>query len=274
LLQRAWDALLPRATKKNPLAAREFLRAVGSTPGAKLTALATNALFAVDARVTQLYFAQAQSLLKAHNFGGARNKYQQIIREYPDTSAAQKAQNQFPAVTRLAVAHYKAEGAKNFQPVNHIGKPQTKSREYFARLLKEDPNSDYALYYHSRALATENKIGQALKQLETFDQKHRKSPLRASALFLRGFLLASQKPPDYKTAVALMDEVAKKYPKSDEAPEALFYAGSYLAWQSRFGEAIERLQQIEKYPKSIRHKWTKSFIAYLQEKQKSGGQWP
>jgi TolA-binding protein len=274
LLQSAWETLLPPATKKNPLAVRDYLRQLGSAPDPGLAALAANALFAVDARVTQLYFAQAQNLLKARNFNGAREKYRQIIAEYPDTPAARKAQAQFPAVTRAAVAYYKAEGQKNFQPVNHIGQPQTKSREYFARLLKEDPNSDYALYYHSRALATENKIGPALAELKSFGTKHPQSPLRPAALFLRGFLLASQKPPDYKNAVALMDEVAKKYPDSEAAPEALFYAGSYLAWQSRFGEAIQRLQQIEKYPKSIRHKWAPPFIAYLQEKQQSGGQWP
>jgi hypothetical protein len=47
-----------------------------------------------------------------------------------------------------------------------------------------------------------------------------------------------------------------------------------LAWQSRFGEAIERLQQIENYPKSPRFKWAKTFTAYLQQKIKDGTKWP
>lgn len=229
---------------------------------------------AIDALIVKSYFAQAQSFLKANNFKGARNKYQQIIAEYPDTPSATQAEAQFPTVTRVAVAYYKAEGEKNFQPVNQIGKPQTKSREFFQNLLQEDPNSDYALYYHSRALATENKIPLALKELQAFDKKHAQSPLRASALFLRGFLLAGQKPRDYKGALALMDKVAKEYPQSEEAPEALFYAATYLAWQNRFPEAIERLQQIENYPQSIRHKWAKTFAEYLQQKIKNGTQWP
>jgi TolA-binding protein len=281
LVESAWDALLPAATAKNAVALRDYLRGLrgenilaGSTPDAPLAELAARKLPAVDARVVQIYFAQAQSLLKANNFDDARKKYRQIIAEYPDTTSAQKAEHQFPAVTHLAVAFYKTEGQKHFQTVNQVGQPQTKSREYFEKLLKEDPNSDFALYYHSRALATENKIGQALKELQSFDKKHAQSPLRASALFLHGFLLASQKPPNYKQALALMDEVAKTYPQSEEAPEALFYGATYLAWQSRFGEAIARLQQLEKYPDSIRHKWAKSFSAYLQEKQKTGASWP
>jgi TolA-binding protein len=278
LAEGAWDALLPAATQKGAVATRDYLRGIaaqaGSTSDAPFAEIALRKLVAIDALIVKSYFAQAQSLLKANNFNGVRSKYKQIIAEYPDTPAAVQAEAQFPQVTRVAVAYYKAEGARNFQPVNQIGKPQTKSREFFQNLLQEDPDSDYALYYHSRALATENKIPQALKELQTFDEKHASSPLRASALFLRGFLLASQKPRDYKGALALMDKVATEFPKSDEAPEALFYSATYLAWQSRFPEAVERLQQIEKYPKSIRHKWAATFAQYLQRKIKDGTQWP
>jgi TolA-binding protein len=278
LLEAAWNALWPQALKKGAVPLRDYLRgfiaADGSTPDAPLAVLAAAKLPVLDALIVKSYFAQAQSLLKANNFNGARAKYKQIIAEYPDTPSARQAEAQFPKITQVAVAYYKTEGQKNFQPVNKIGVPQTKSREYFEKLLKEDPNSDFALYYHSRALATENKIPQALKQLQAFDKKHAQSPLRANALFLRGFLLASRKPPDYKGALTLMDEVAKKYPQSEEAPEALFYGATYLAWQSRFGEAIERLQQIENYPKSPRFKWAKTFTAYLQQKIKDGTKWP
>lgn len=275
LIETAWDKVLEGAIRKNARGTRDYLRSLAAPGGnAQLAMLASAKLKGLDARIIRSYFAQAQSLLKANNFDKARAKYRQIIAEYPDTPDARRAEAQFPKVTQLAVKFYKAEGEKHFQPAKQVGVPQTKSREYFEKLLKEDPNSDFALYYYSRALATENKLPQALAQIRRFETNHPNSPLRASALFLQGFLLASGSKPDYKRAVTLMDRVAKEFPQSDEAPEALFYAGTYLAWQNQFPQAIARLSQVDNYPKSRRYKWAKPLAERLQQKLKDGTQWP
>jgi TolA-binding protein len=274
LVEQAWEYLIPRAlAQAGAVQLRQFLQSC-SQPDSPLEKIGIRYRSGLDAKIIAGYFAEAQRLVAAHNFDGARQKYSQISREYAGTEAATRAEAALPGIKTQAVAWYQSEGTKSFQPVNKPGVAQSKSRVAFANLLKEDPNSDVGAYYLARSLATENKFDQALAYLRDFEKKHPNSPLRSAALFQQGFLLASRKKPDYTQAVQIMDRVAKEYPSSKEAPEALFYAGTYLAWQSRFPEAIAHLSQIEKYPKSGRSKWSKTFIAYLQQKVKDGTKWP
>ncbi|MBC7490104.1 MAG: tetratricopeptide repeat protein [Glaciimonas sp.] len=274
LIEAAWDALLEKALPHAGAGTlRGWLRTLAA-PGAVLEKPALLRLTTIDGLIIKQYFAEAQTLLNEKNFDGARGKYQQIMAEYQDSDAAQQAAAALPGIKPLAIAHYKSEGEKNFQPHNKLGVPQTQSREYFEKLLREDPDSESGAYFYARALATENKTDQALAQLQQLAAKHPKGDLSASALYLQGFLLAGNKKPDYDKAVALMDKVAAEHGSSAEAPEALFHAGMYLAWQNRFPEAIERLQKIEAYPASVRHKWAILWVKRLQQKIQEGTQWP
>ncbi|MDQ3815966.1 MAG: tetratricopeptide repeat protein, partial [Armatimonadota bacterium] len=97
--------------------------------------------------IAQYHFG-AETALKAKRFDEAKAAYRRIIAEYPGTEEARLAEAELQKIVPVAVAYYKSEGDKNFRPEapNQFGVPQTKAREYFEKMYKEDPASPQADY--------------------------------------------------------------------------------------------------------------------------------
>jgi tetratricopeptide (TPR) repeat protein len=303
LLASAWQTLLPPATKKNILATRDFLRGliaeggssprvpasplprvpasplprvpasplprisqVGSTPDAPLALLAAAQLPAIDALIVKTYFAQAQSLLKANNFQGARAKYKQIIAEYPDTPDARKAEGELPKIVPVEVQFYRAEGDSNFKPKTHVGIPQTKAREAYAKMLTADrdgPQADYALLHLGRAYGTEGKFREAIAQLRALGKAQPDSEQAPQAAFLIGFYLGAQK--QYGAAITQLDKAATYYAKSPFAAESLWFAAYFSLLHHQPQKGLAFLERLQKYPDSPRFRHIPELAQLLRE---------
>lgn len=278
IIQQAWEASFPDALKKGGvLAMRKYLREI-STPNAPLQAIAAPRLAQVDQLVINSYFAQAKVLLTKDDFAGTRAKYKQIIAEYPDSGAAQRAEAALSKVVPVAVNYYQKVADASFQPAAKIGVPQDKASSYYEKMYNEDPTgpkADYALYYWARALGTEGKAKQEVELLQQHLDKFPKSSIRSKALYLLGFTYSNHQLHDYKTGVPLLLQVVKQFPRSEEAPEALWNAAFILGWNRQFAEAIALLGQLKAgYPKSPRTKWADQWISKYQELMQSGAKWP
>ncbi|MDQ3814425.1 MAG: tetratricopeptide repeat protein [Armatimonadota bacterium] len=273
-----YNELLPVAIQKDGAkAVREYLRTLAQ-PKSPFYQMASTKLASIDRIVLAQYRQEAEKAIKGKRFDDAKAAYRRIIEEYPGTDAARSAETELQRVVPVAVAYYKGEGDKNFRPnaPDQFGVPQSKAREYFEKMYKEDPNgpqADHALYYWSRGLGTEGKVQQAVKQLKEFLERFPDSPLRTKATYLIGFYYGSQLMRRYDIAVEWMQQVIQKYPESAEAPEALWHIAFYLAYgQKRYQEAIPYLEQLQqKYPDSPRAKHTAEEIQKFRERMQLGG---
>jgi len=169
----------------------------------------------------------------------------------------------------VAVNYYKQVADASFHPEAKIGVPQGKALEYYQKMYNEDPDgpkADYALYYWARALGTEGKAAHEVKLLQQHLQKFPKSNIRGKAMYLLGFTYIDHGLRDYKNGIPLLLQVAKDFPRSVEAPEALWNAAFVLGWNKQYTQAIPLLQQLKKgYPKSPRSKWVDQWIAKYKE---------
>jgi TolA-binding protein len=272
-----WQKLFPAALKNSgALKMRGYLRDL-SKPDSLLNEIAAPRLAEVDQLVIKQYFARAKVLLARHDFAGTRKMYKQIIAEYPNTDASRKAEDALPGVVPIAVNYFQKEGQVNFHPEGHVGVPQTKALSYFEKMFQEDPDggkADYALYYWARSLGTEGKFKEALQKLQDFEEKFPRSKLRSKALFLEGFLNGDIHVKKIELAAQLMEQTAQRYPKSEEAPEALWYGAFYYAQLNQFSQAIACLDKLERYPKSPRAKYVEQWRTYFQKKIQTGEKWP
>ena len=209
------------------------------------------------------YRFEAQRALQAKKFDDAKAAYRRIMAEFPDTEDARLAEGELKKIVPVAVAYYKVEGDKTFRPgdPDQFGVPQSKAREYFEKMYKEDPTgpqADYALYYWSRALGTEGNVKQALPQLMELLDKFPDSSLTAQTVYLIGFYYAGNSVRQYDKAIEWLQQVVQKYPQSEEAPESLWLIAFILHYaEKRYQDAIPYLQQLQRnYPKSPRWKHT------------------
>jgi TolA-binding protein len=205
------------------------------------------------------YNYQFQKALAAHQFTQARGYLQKIIDQYPDTAYAAAAQKQLQKTVPVAVNYYQKVADASFHPAAKIGVPQNKAADYYARMFHEDEKgikADVALYYWARALGTEGKVKQEVQLLQQHLKTFPQSQQRAPALYLLGFTYCNHQLRNYKAGIPLLLLVAKDFPKSAEAPEALWAAAFVLSTNKQYQQAIPLLQQLKKdYPKSPRSKW-------------------
>src|SRR5690606_3259808 len=142
-------------------------------------------------------------------------------------------------------------------------------REFYEKMYKKDDpdgaRADYALYYWARALGTEGKAKQEVKLLQQHLTDFPKSKMRAQAMYLLGFTYCNHLLSNYKEGVPILLQVVHDFPRSPEAPEALWHAAGVLTWTKQYDQAISLLQQLKKnYPKSPRYKWVDDEIARCQ----------
>lgn len=277
LINDGWEQLFPVALKKSgSLKMRKYLRTLTSDDSS-LRDIAAPRLAEVDQLVIKSYFAQAKVLLRKHNFAATRKKYKQIIAEYPNSDASQRAEAELPKIVPVEVNYYKKEGDANFHPTK-IGVPQKKAAIFYEKMYKADDSgslADVALYYWARALSTEGKAKQTVQLLEQHLIKFPKSKIRDKAMYLLGFTYADHQIRNYKKGVPLLLQVAKEFPQSEEAPEALWNAAFVLGWNQQFREAVPLLKQLkEHYPQSPRTKFADKWITKFQETMRTGKKWP
>jgi TolA-binding protein len=172
-------------------------------------------------------------------------------------------------VIPVAVNYYQQIADANFHPAAKIGVPQDKAASYYERMFHEDETgikADVALYYWARALGTEGKVKQEVELLRQHLATFPQSKWRASAMFLLGFTYCNHQLRDYKDGIPLLLQVAKDFPRSAEAPEAIWTAAFVLGWSKQYQQAISLLQQLKKdYPQSPRAKWADQWIAKYRE---------
>jgi TolA-binding protein len=269
LIEDGWRQLFPAALKKSgALAMRAYLRTL-LTNDSSLQDIVTPRLAEVDKLIIASYFAQAKVLLAKDDFAGTRSKYKQIIAEYPDSDASHLAETQLPKVVPVAVNYYQKVADDNFHPAAKIGVPQDKAADYYSRMYQEDkdgPKADLALYNWARALGTSGKTKEEVNLLQQHLKEFPKSKVRAEAMYLLGFTYCNQQLRDYKDGIPLLLQVAKDYPQSAEAPEALWNAAFVLGWNKQYQQAVPLLQQLKKeYPKSPRAKWADEWISKYTE---------
>jgi TolA-binding protein len=131
---------------------------------------------------------------------------------------------------------------------------------------KDGPKADLALYNWARALGTSGKTKEEVNLLQQHLKEFPKSKVRAEAMYLLGFTYCNQQLRDYKDGIPLLLQVAKDYPQSAEAPEALWNAAFVLGWNKQYQQAVPLLQQLKKeYPKSPRAKWADEWISKYTE---------
>lgn len=213
------------------------------------------------------YKDEAAVALAAKNFDAAKGSYRQLIAEYGDSDDAIWAEAQLKEIVPIAVTYYKEEGTRNFRPgqPDQHGVPQSKGREFFEKMYREDPEgpqASYALYYWSRALGTEGKIAQAIPQLKQLLAKFPDSDEAARTLYLLGFYHAGKQIKSYDVALAYLAQVSQKYPSSPEAAEALWLSAFTLRFNlKRNADAIACLEQLKKQcPLSPRCKFVDEVI--------------
>jgi TolA-binding protein len=214
------------------------------------------------------YKDEAIVALLAKNFDGAKTAYRHVIAEYADTNDAVWAQAELKKIVPVAVNYYKEQGLKNFHPEmpGQQGVPQTKGREYFEKMYREEPDgalAPYALYFWSRALGTEGNLGQAVSQLKELLVKFPESEEAPKVLFLLASYQAGKQFKDYEAALQYLAQVCQKYPESSEAPESLWLSAFLLRNNlKRYAEAIVCLEQLkQRYPQNPRSKFVDETIA-------------
>lgn len=285
LVEEAWDKLLEPALKKagaRPM--REWLRGL-STPEAPLARQALYRLQNIDQLIIKQLFAEAQNLMNAKNFDGARAKYRQIMAEYSGTEAAKQAEEALPKIVPIAVAHYKNEGDKHYRPQapDQFYVPQVQATEYYAKMYNEakdvpgmEAQADYAFFKWSEALAThgDEKTRQAMLQLEEHLRRYPKSEMRPKALFLLGLINANYGVNRPEQAIKYFKQLLSEYPRTDEAPHGLWITGIVHAVNNRFAEAIAAFEQLQKdYPQNPRRPNAQGFVTFLQRKINNGESW-
>jgi TolA-binding protein len=215
--------------------------------------------------------ADAAKATREKRFEDAKKTYRELMAAYP--GEAQWAQGELKKIVPVAVAFYKDEGDKNFQPdkPDQFGVPQTKAAEYYEKMYKEDPDgaqADYALFEWSEALGTVGKVAQGAKQMEEWLKKYpRGNPLRAKVMYTLAFFYGSQPMKKYDEAIKLMKQVVEEYPKTEYAPEALWHTALFYVWGSdQYTEGLPYLQKLQaEYPQSFRWKYTDGWIKKFQE---------
>lgn len=221
------------------------------------------------------YRFAAQTAATSNDFDTAKANWRQIVAQFADSPDAAEANNELKKLVPVAVNFYRAEAEKNFTPSRQIGVPQSKAREFYEKMYREEPEgaqAAYAFLHWNRALGTENKIEEALKNLAQMDQKFPDSELRAGALYSRAFLAGSPQLRRYEPAVSLLRELVEKYPDAPQAPEALWHIAFWSEPLGRTDGAIEALSQLkQRYPDSRRVPHVATQIARLQAKRAQRG---
>ena len=238
------------------------------------TPLADEANAGVRSATIGGYRYAAQEAFKANDFDKARANWRQISAQFAGSSEAEQAQSELKKIVPVAVKFYRDEADKSFQPSRQIGQPQSRAREFYEKMYREDPDgagADYAFLRWSRALGTEGKIDQAQKQLAQMDQKFPQSELRAQSLYARAFLAGSPKLRNYGEAVKLLQTVVQEYPQSSRAPEALWHIAFWSAPLGRYAQGIAALEQLQRdYPGSPRTPFAPRQIEQLRAKMAGG----
>lgn len=275
LVENAYNEILPGAIAKNGAkGVRAHLRELADN--AHFTALAQKLLQGIDESLIKNYFAQYQRHLQNKNFDAARAVLKTIQAEYPGSAAARRAEAEFPKIVPVAVAYYKSEGEKHYQPQvrSQFGKPQTKAAEYYAKMYREAKGNEAlaaqaetALLHWSKALGTTGKVPQAIGNLQQLLRDNPRSSQAAEAKFQLGFMLGSNGQRKYKDAVAWMQKVWTEHPRSPQAPDALWHAAFYELWQNRAAEGLPYLEKVLKeYPNSPRAKHAPKWIERFRQR--------
>lgn len=224
------------------------------------------------------YSDEAQAALAARNFEAARAAYRRIKIEFAGSDEAQWADGELRKIVPVAVAFYKAEGDKVYQPGKQFGAPQSKAREFYQKMYDEDPNgpqADYAFFSLSKALGTEGRMQEAVSQLEQFTARFPDSPLRSQAALTLGLLYANQNLRHYDKAIKWLQDVAENSQDAQAAPEALFHLAFLYAWRDDFKSGLPCLERlITNFPASPRAKWAKPWAVRFKQKIETGGKWP
>ena len=232
----------------------------------------------LDAAIVEDYNYQATLALAKHDYEKARAALNKIIKLYPDTTYATAAQKRLDTIIPESVAYFKKQGDKYFHPEGHVGVPQTKAGEYFEKMYNADPKgpeAGYAFYYWARSLGTQGKVHQAAGMLKDFGKRFPRSDMRAKAMFLEGFYHGDQAMNQPAEGAALMDQMARLYPKDPDAPQALWYGAFYNAQSNQFDKAVKDLELLKKqYPNDRHVKNLPDWLPYFQKKLQTGGKWP
>lgn len=216
------------------------------------------------------YTYQCSIAMRKRQFKTARSYLHKIIDQYPQTSYATAAQKQLEATVPIAVNYFKKLADKHFHPYGNIGVPQKKAASYYERMYQEAAptglKADYALYYWARALGTEGQVEKEVQLLDLHLKKFTKSDLRSEVMYLLGFTYCNNVLRNYKEGIPLLLQVAKDFPRSKQAPEALWNASFILGWNKQYDKAILLLQRLkEGYPKSPRAQWVDMWTAKYKE---------
>jgi TolA-binding protein len=278
LLKSAWDALLEKSLQKaGATALREWLRSL-SQPDAPFSKQALYRLQTIDQLIIKQYFAEAQNAMNAKNFDAARAKYRQVMAEYSGTDAAKRAEEALPEIVPVAVNYYKTEGEQNFRASDpdQFMKPQTRSREFYERAYKEDPDGPQAaemLYGWAKGLATEKgRVPDATKLMEQWMTKYPQDhPMRVQAMWQLAFFYAAQFK-RYGDGVKLMEQIVREYPGTHEAAESLWHAaflqiGIADGRREGYEKGLPYLEKyLKEYPKEWRWPYAQDWINRFKEK--------
>lgn len=209
-----------------------------------------------QASITEYRYV-AEVALNEKRFDDVKATYRRLIAEFPESNDALWAEGELKKIVPVAVAYYKSEGEKNFRAAqpDQFMKPQSKSREFYEKAYKEDPEGAQAaemLYNWTKALATEkNQVPPAIGLMEEWMKKYPANhPMRVQAMWQLAFFYATQRN-RYSDGIKLMDQIVKEYPQSPEAAESLWHAA--MLWTGLTDGAREGYEKglpyLEKYYK-------------------------
>ncbi len=213
-------------------------------------------------------FRAAETYDKVGWFDAAVTAYEDLLKQYPDTTYtpqalrgyawalfhARRYDDALAATDRFLQAY--AESPQRFD-IAYLrgnclqlkGLLQEAMKEYEA-LRKDAANTEFGARAHYRMAWVLFQMGnqeEANREVDTFLSKYTDSPIRGDVLFLRGALLLAKG--NFQDAYEEFHLVAENYPTSEFAPDALFKAGECLAQLGRIeeaGKAFERFVQL--YP--------------------------
>jgi len=221
----------------------------GAPDGARIKVL-------LDDTVVDDYNYQAGVAFAKHDYKTGRSALMHIVTLFPDTDYARKAQTAIDGAVSVSVKYFRSQGDKLFHPEGNIGVPQSKARLYYSLMYESDPEgaqADYAYYYWCEALGTEAKTQEAISKLKQFAAKFPQSKLLPKAYFLTGFILGAAPSCRYDEAAVWLEMVVRQFPKSKEAPEALWYLSFFNAAKGDAAAIMKWTKLLaDNYPKSTR----------------------
>ena len=266
----------------------EYQRVIENFPNLKLQMGRPGAEKTFDLRPEAQYYV-AESYINLKNYQKAIQGYQEVIEHYPKSMWADDAQY------GIATAYEdQGKSQKALQAYNHLIK------DYPDSLLAPDVQIHIGRFYfieknYSRAISEFQKvidqygrsessslaryhigksyleIGSFKQAISAFEKVSKKSELAATSRYEAGYVWYNKNNPgrNLEKAITAFLLVAREYPSSNDAPQALLLAGNCNQELLRWSEAAEIYRTIlDKYDSSEQAKMTQLLLGHVYRAQK------